>query len=66
MSKPKEQAQFSDEDCPKCGSGLLTADGLYWCSYIGGRESKACDYGLYEDIQKEDIERDRIAKKRLQ
>ncbi len=57
--------EFSNERCPKCGSTLLVnSGGIYWCSYVGGRDSKACDYGCIsgENKKMEDVQVDRAAK----
>lgn len=35
-----------DERCPRCGCSLLTNQEFVWCSFIGGREEKACAFGI--------------------
>jgi len=36
--------------CPKCGSILLFNGNLVWCPFVGSSEEKACDFGIYRNI----------------
>jgi hypothetical protein len=38
--------EIGGDRCPKCGSTLNKRDGKAWCSFVGGRTEKACDYGI--------------------
>lgn len=42
--------RFSTRRCPKCGSTLLTNSRNDWCSFIGGGQEKACDYGIASPV----------------
>ena len=37
---------MSDLRCPRCGCALNTNGRFVWCSFVGGRSERACDYGL--------------------
>lgn len=41
-------AEFSEFRCPRCGSTLLKKGRKVWCSFIGGRNEKSCDFGISE------------------
>lgn len=46
----QDSCWFSDRKCPQCGSTLITNGRGVWCSFIGGDNVKACDYGIKERI----------------
>ena len=41
------ETKATNRKCPKCNCTLLENDAAEWCSFIGGREEKACDYIRY-------------------
>jgi hypothetical protein len=44
-TKEDSEGHFITERCPQCGSSLLgNAIGDKWCSFVGGRSEKACDF----------------------
>ncbi len=42
--------KFCDERCPRCGCTLLFDGSHYWCSFVGGREEKACSFGIDKPV----------------
>lgn len=43
------EGYFTDPEvpCPRCGAILrVNTEGQVWCSFIGGRDEKACNFGL--------------------
>jgi hypothetical protein len=42
--------EMIDRRCPKCNCSLLTDGEFLWCSFIGGRDVKACDYGINDRV----------------
>jgi uncharacterized Zn finger protein (UPF0148 family) len=46
----------TDKRCPRCNCTLLrNANGDEWCSFVGGREEKACTYGLDSPPKAEEL-----------
>jgi hypothetical protein len=39
-------AEFISQRCPQCNCSLLSDGKFAWCSFIGGRDVRACDYGI--------------------
>lgn len=39
--------------CPKCGSHLLTGEGLIWCSNVGSVSKDSCPFGVSEHVTTE-------------
>ena len=35
-----------EDRCPKCGCPLITNQKAVWCTFVGGRTEKACDFNL--------------------
>lgn len=51
MTEPKIMpGEMSKERCPRCGSPLLYDGTNYWCSFVGGREEKACAFGIDKPV----------------
>jgi len=56
--------EWMDEPCPQCGSTLLTNGRFVWCSYVGHRVRKRCDYGINTWVTVEDFKAGRAEAKR--
>lgn len=57
MKDDELTGEYIDKNCPKCGATLLgNKVGDEWCSFIGGRNVKACDFGLDFDKKRDEIE----------
>ena len=57
MKNDELTGEFIEKRCPKCGSTLLgNKVGDEWCSFIGGHNEKACDFGLNFDKKRAEIE----------
>lgn len=44
------ESRMTKIKCPKCGSSLNTDGESFWCSFIGGHEIPACDFGISEVV----------------
>jgi len=44
-----------NERCPKCHATMLSNGHNVWCSFVGWRESPACDYGIVHLVTVEDF-----------
>lgn len=42
-----------EKRCPKCNCSLITDGEFMWCSFIGGSDERACDYGISTPVQAE-------------
>jgi hypothetical protein len=39
-------ATVLDHRCPRCGSPLIHDGKREWCTFVGGRDEKACAFGI--------------------
>lgn len=47
-------APLDMKKCPRCGCQVLTNGSVVWCSFVGGRNEKACAYGIDDRVSVED------------
>lgn len=42
--------EFIKQRCPQCNCSLLSDGEFVWCSFIGGRDERSCDYGIKSQV----------------